>query len=128
MDDTKLAVLISRTTPAAYRLFLREHGVPYFEVGQDRVDLGQSLSRLAELFNADCIVSDGGGVLNSALLRSGLVDEVDIQFLPVVIGGAQAPALFEGYDVGPAESIARDLRLISAQSRPDGSVFIRYAC
>jgi 2,5-diamino-6-(ribosylamino)-4(3H)-pyrimidinone 5'-phosphate reductase len=126
MDDTKLAVLLSRTTPAAYRLFLQEHDVPYFEVGQVQVDLGQALHRLGEVFREDCIVSDAGGVLNGALLRAGLVDEIDIQFLPAVIGIAEAPTIFEGYDFGTSSNI-RDLQLISAESRPDGSTFIRYA-
>ena len=125
-DDTKLAVLISSTTPAAYRHFLREHDVPYFEVGDGCVDLRQALDRLGEVFGVDCIVSDAGGILNGALLRAGLVNEIDIQFLPAVVGRAQAPAIFEGYDFGAA-SIPCDLRLISTESRPDGSVFIRYA-
>jgi riboflavin biosynthesis pyrimidine reductase len=126
MDGTRLAVLMSRTTPAAYRTFLREHDVPYLEVGEDRVGLGRALHRLGEVFGVDCVVSDAGGVLNGVLLRSGLVDEIDIQFLPVVVGGADAPAIFEGYDLGALGSI-RDLELISAQTRPDTSVFIRYA-
>src|SRR5207248_5222506 len=100
MNGTRLAVLLSRRTPAAYRLFLREHDVPYFEVGDDHVDLGRALHRLGETFGVDCVVSDAGGVLNGVLLRSGLVDEIDIQYLPVVVGGADAPAIFEGYDLG----------------------------
>ena len=126
MDDTKLAVLIARTAPAAYRLFLREHDVPYLEVGEDHVSLGQALHRLGEVFHADCIVSDAGGVLNGVLLRAGLVDEIDLHLLPAVIGRAEAPAIFEGYDFGASGSV-RDLRLISAEARADGSVFIRYA-
>lgn len=126
MDGTKLAVLLSGTTPAAYRQFLREHEVPYLEAGEDRVDLGLALPRLGEVFGVDCVVSDAGGVLNGALLRAGLVDEIDIQFLPVVVGRAEAPAIFEGYDLGTLGSI-RDLELISAETRPDGSVFVRYA-
>jgi riboflavin biosynthesis pyrimidine reductase len=57
---------------------------------------------------------------------AGLVDEIDIQFLPAVVGRAEAPAIFEGYDFGAAGSSC-DLRLISTESRPDGSIFIRYA-
>ena len=127
-DGTKLAVLLSRTTPAAYRLFLRENDVPYFEAGEDRVDLSQALGRLGEVFQEGCVVSDAGGILNGAVLRAGLVDEIDLQFLPVVVGRADAPAIFEGYDLGTSSTISfRDLQLISAESRPDGSTFIRYA-
>jgi 2,5-diamino-6-(ribosylamino)-4(3H)-pyrimidinone 5'-phosphate reductase len=126
MDGTRLAVLLSRKTSAAYRRFLREHDVPYLEAGEDRVDLGRALHRLGEAFGVDCVVSTGGGVLNGVLLRSGLVDEIDIQFLPVVVGRAGAPAIFEGYGLGVWENI-RDLELISAETRPDASVFVRYA-
>ena len=125
VDDTRLAVLLSRTTPAAYRLFLREHDVPYIEAGDDRVDLNQALGRLGEVFPGDCIVSDAGGLLNGALLRADLVNEIDLQLLPAVIGRADAPAIFEGYDLGTSSSV-RELHLISAESRPDGSTFTRY--
>jgi riboflavin biosynthesis pyrimidine reductase len=124
--DTKLAVLISSTTPAPYRRVLREYEVPYFQVGDGRVDLGQAVDRLSEVFGVDRIVSTAGGVLNGALLRAGLVDEIDIQILPAVVGRAEAPAIFEGYDFGAAGSL-RDLELIAAETRPDGSIFIRYA-
>ncbi len=125
-DGTKLAVLISSATPAAYRQFLREHDVPYLETGDGRVDLRQALGRVGEAFGVDRIVSTAGGVLNGAFLRAGLVDEIDIQFLPAVVGRAEAPAIFEGYDFSAASGFC-DLRLISAESRPDGSIFIRYA-
>jgi len=126
MDGTRLAVLISGTTPAAYRRFLREQDVPYLEAGEDDVDLARALLRLGEVFGVDCVVSTAGGVLNGVLLRSGLVGEIDIQFLPVVVGRAGAPAIFEGYGLGAWESI-RDLELISAETRPDASVLVRYA-
>jgi riboflavin biosynthesis pyrimidine reductase len=124
--ETKVAVVISSSTSVAYRQFLREHDVPYFEAGDGRVDLRRALDLLGEVFGEECIVSDAGGVLNGALLRAGLVDEIDIQFLPAVVGRADAPAIFEGYDLGVTDN-ACDLRLISTESRADGSIFVRYA-
>jgi 2,5-diamino-6-(ribosylamino)-4(3H)-pyrimidinone 5'-phosphate reductase len=124
--DTKVAVVISSSTSVAYRQFLREHDVPYFQAGDGRVDLRQALELLGEVFGVDCIVSDAGGVLNGALLRAGLVGEIDIQFLPAIVGLAEAPAIFEGYDLGDMSNPC-DLRLISTESRADGSIFVRYA-
>jgi riboflavin biosynthesis pyrimidine reductase len=126
VNDTKLAVLLAAVTPGPYRAFLRAHDVPYLEAGLERVDLRAALARLAALFNADSIISDAGGVLNGTLLRAGLVDEVDVQFLPAIVGHATAPALFEGFGRGASDVLA-DLDLISAEARPDGSVFTRYA-
>jgi riboflavin biosynthesis pyrimidine reductase len=126
VGGTKLAVLLSRTTPAAYRRFLRDHEVPYLEVGDRRVDLRRALDRLGEVFGVECVVSDAGGVLNGALLRAGLVDEIDVQFVPAVVGHPEAPAIFEGYDLGAAGTVC-DLQLISTEGRADGSIFVRYA-
>jgi riboflavin biosynthesis pyrimidine reductase len=125
MRGTKLAVLLAAATPGPYRAFLREHGVPYFEAGLERVDLSAALARLAAVFAVSGIISDAGGVLNGALLRAGLVDEVDVQFLPAIVGQARAPAIFEGFDLGTLGAPAL-LELVSAEARPDGSIFTRY--
>jgi 2,5-diamino-6-(ribosylamino)-4(3H)-pyrimidinone 5'-phosphate reductase len=125
MSNTKLAILLAAATPGPYRAFLREHDVPYFEAGLERVHLPEALVRLEAVFAADSVISDAGGVLNGALLRAGLVDEVDVQFLPAIVGQAEAPAVFEGF--GPGTSgISALLQLVSAEARPDGSIFARY--
>lgn len=125
MSNAKLAIVLAAATPGPYRAFLREHDVPYFEAGLERVDLPEALVRLEAVFAADSVISDAGGVLNGALLRAGLVDEVDVQFLPAIVGQAEAPAVFEGFGPG-ASGIPALLQLVSAETRPDGSIFARY--
>jgi riboflavin biosynthesis pyrimidine reductase len=122
MNDTKLAVLVAAATPGPYRAFLRAHDVPYFEAGRERVELPAAL---AGLFAAGGIISDAGGVLNGALLRARLVDEVDVQFLPAIVGQATAPAVFEGFGLG-TPGVPAVLEHVSAEARPDGSIFARY--
>jgi 2,5-diamino-6-(ribosylamino)-4(3H)-pyrimidinone 5'-phosphate reductase len=72
------------------------------------------------------LVATGGGLLHGALLRTGLVDEGDIDFLPAIIGGDRAPMLFDGPPLGPEESPAR-LTPIIVQQKPNGGIFVRYA-
>lgn len=81
---------------------------------------------LGETFDTDLIVSTAGGILNGALLRAGLVDEVDLQVLPLVLGNKGAPAVFEGYNPDFASPPYR-LSLIEQQARPDGSLLLRFA-
>ena len=64
-------------------------------------------------------------VPGGALLRAGLVDEIDLEFFPAVIGGFDTPTLFESPALGPDEWPTR-LKLISAQVQADGSVWLRY--
>lgn len=121
-----LLVLACRATPAAYLAYLRREGICYLVAGEARVDLAAALRRMRELFGVTCVVSTGGGGLNGALLRAGLVDEVQILVLPAVVGGLGTPSLFDGAALGAGES-ATALRLLSATAREDGTVWLRYA-
>jgi riboflavin biosynthesis pyrimidine reductase len=63
--------------------------------------------------------------LNGALLRAGLVDEINVQFLPAIIGGFDTPSLFDAPELRDDEMPAR-LNLISAQIEAGGRVWLRY--
>lgn len=120
-----LLVLVSQSTPSGYLAFLREREVPYIVCGVERVELELALRRLSETFETDLVVSTAGGILNGALLRAGLVDEVNLQILPFVLGSGDAPAIFEGYNPGLTIPPYK-LTLLEAAPRPDGSVFMRF--
>jgi len=53
------------------------------------------------------------------------VDEVNIDFFPAIVGGPDTPALFDAPALKPGEWPAR-LKLISAQVRSEGRVWLRY--
>lgn len=117
-------VLVSASTPPDYLAFLRAMRIPYLIAGTHCVDLLLALQRLRDELHVNTIVSDAGGLLNGALLRAGLVDEVDLQILPVVVGIADAPAVYEGYGLGTGNQPLR-LTPIHQEKRPDGSIFLR---
>jgi riboflavin biosynthesis pyrimidine reductase len=121
-----LLVLVGRHTPAAYLAYLQRESIPYLVTGNDgHVDLRVALEKLATKLGVTCVLSTAGGKLNGALLRAGLVDEVNVEFLPGVIGGLDTPSLFEAPSLGPDEMPTR-LKLISAQMQTEGRVWLRY--
>jgi 2,5-diamino-6-(ribosylamino)-4(3H)-pyrimidinone 5'-phosphate reductase len=120
-----LIVLVSIRTPPGYLAFLREQEVPYLIAGEESVDLAHALRRLGETFQVETVVSDAGGLLNGALLRAGLVDEIDLQILPIVLGIADAPSIFESYGLRASDR-PMHLKLLHQEVRPDGSLFLRF--
>lgn len=102
--DISLLVLVSARTPLGYLAWLRTLEVPYLLAGDDRVDLRLALNKIGHLLGATCIVSEGGGGINGALLRGGLVDEVQMIWFPTVIGGADTPSSFAGDSLAPEEA------------------------
>ena len=62
---------------------------------------------------------------DGALLRAGLVDEVNIEFLPAVIGGLNTASLFDSPALKADEQPTR-LKLICCQVQAGGRVWLRY--
>ncbi|MCL4490149.1 MAG: dihydrofolate reductase family protein [Chloroflexi bacterium] len=118
-------VLAAHRTPPEYLAYLQREEIPYFIAGQERVDLGRALEKMESELGVHCILSTAGGRLNGALLRAGLVDEINLEFLPGVIGGFDTPSLFDSPEL-KADEMPTRLRLISAQAQADGRVWLRY--
>jgi riboflavin biosynthesis pyrimidine reductase len=119
-------VLTSRAAPKEHLAALRERGIPYLVLGERQVDLPVAMGLLGERLGVRTVVCSGGGRLGGAMLRAGLVDEIDIDVLPVAIGGRGTPALFDAPPLR-AEQWPVALDLMSAEPLPGGIVRLRYA-
>jgi 2,5-diamino-6-(ribosylamino)-4(3H)-pyrimidinone 5'-phosphate reductase len=118
-------VLVGHHTPAEYLAYLQREDIPYLIAGEGQVDLLVALEKMKSQLNVTCLLSTAGGRLNGALLRAGLVDEINVEFLPAVVGGFDTPALFDSPALKADEWPTR-LELISAQVQVGGQVWLRY--
>ncbi len=89
------------------------------------MDLPAALDKLTAKLDVRTPVSTAGGKLNGALLRAGLVDEVNLDFFPALIGGTDTPSLFDAPALGPEEQPTR-LERLSCEPLQDGYVRLRY--
>ena len=120
-----LLVLVAGYTPAGYLAYLQREKIPYLVAGHEHVDLSLALEKMETALGVRCVLSTAGGRLSGALLRAGLVDEVNVELLPGIVGGFDTPSLFDSPALGPGEQPAR-LKLISAQVQAAGQVWLRY--
>lgn len=120
-----LLVLVGRDTPVEYLAYLQAEDIPYLVAGNERVDLGLALRKMKAELDVNCVLSTAGGRLNGALLRRGLVDEINIEFLPAVIGGYATPGLFTAPELESHEWPVQ-LTVISAHVQTSGRVWLRY--
>lgn len=119
-------VLTSQAAPDEHLATLRDRGIPYLVVGRHRVDLPAAMALLGAALGVRTVVCTGGGRLGGAMLRAGLVDEIDIDVLPVAIGGRGTPALFDAPPLRPGEWPV-PLELLTAEQLPQGVLRLRYA-
>ena len=64
--------------------------------GKKEINFRNALRWLRKKWNVQRLLCEGGGELNDALFRAGLVDELHLTICPKIFGGRDAPTIAEG--------------------------------
>ena len=64
--------------------------------GKAELNLRAALAWLHREWNVKRLICEGGGELNDAMFRAGLVDELHLTLCPRIIGGRHAPTIADG--------------------------------
>jgi len=110
-----------------YLAELREDGVSYLFAGPDGHDLHHAMDILGQTFGIRTLLLEGGGTINGAFLKAGLIDEISLVMYPGVDGLAGVPSIFE-YSGQPDERPAagRSLRHLATETLDGGLVWLHY--
>jgi riboflavin-specific deaminase-like protein len=68
--------------------------------GKSEIDFRAAMRWLRAKWKIKTLVCEGGGALNDAMLRAGMVDEIYVTVCPLIFGGAQAPTVADGAGFG----------------------------
>jgi riboflavin biosynthesis pyrimidine reductase len=124
--DNVIAVL-GETVSEQYLSHLREKGISYLFAGADGGDIVTAVETIRKEFGITKILLEGGGILNGAFLKAGLIDELSLLMYPGVDGLSGISSIIEYKGAGtmfPAQG--QTLELLSAEILADGIVWIRY--
>jgi 2,5-diamino-6-(ribosylamino)-4(3H)-pyrimidinone 5'-phosphate reductase len=117
--------LCSHSTPNTYLDYLGERHIDCILAGDDRVDLRVALEELNARYQVQVARVDSGGILNGALLRAGLVDEVSVLVDSCLVGGTTPRSIFVAPDLASPEGVI-PLRLIQVENVKGDTVWLRY--
>lgn len=107
-----------------YLADLRATGVSHVFAGPDGRDLATGMEALGRI-GIETILLEGGGAINAAFLRAGLIDEISILIWPGLDGVAGIQSLFDGPETG-VPGYGQSLALRSVQACEGGMVWLRY--
>lgn len=117
--------VLTESTPAAYKDYLRKRSVSYIIAGEKNLDCRLAMEKLYECFHIKKVLICGGGIVNWSFLQAGVIDELSLFLAPVSDGGVggasiftQIPSLNEGR---PVEFLLKDMEKIG-----DGGLRLNY--
>jgi riboflavin-specific deaminase-like protein len=120
----RLSPIIILTTTRASKAKLLQLQAIADEVkicGRREINFRAALRWLREQWGVKRLLCEGGGELNDALFRAGLVDELHLTICPKIFGGRRAPTMADGRGFGRLAAAAR-FRL-KALRRVDNELF-----
>ncbi|MHC5308364.1 dihydrofolate reductase family protein [Bartonella sp. LJL80] len=127
IGDANIITILSERVSDAYLQHLRQVGISYVFAGVDGHDLATAMNCLYETFHIKKIVLEGGGIVNGAFLKAGLIDTLSLIIYPGIDGLKGAASLFDyaaGDDSLPAEG--QMLELTHMENIGHGLVWLRY--
>jgi riboflavin-specific deaminase-like protein len=93
--------------------------------GRKEINFRAAFRWLRKRWQVKRLLCEGGGELNDAVFRAGLVDELHLTLCPIIFGGRRAPTIADGKGL-PKLKLARRFRLQSA-SRCKAELFTGFA-
>ena len=109
-----IILLTTRRAPAGKLRRLRTLVDDLVVCGEREIDFHKAMRHLRQRWNVRRLLCEGGGELNDALFRAGLVDELHLTVCPRVFGGARAPTIADGLGVARLADAA-ELKQISCK-------------
>jgi riboflavin biosynthesis pyrimidine reductase len=122
-----IVVVLSETVSDAHLAGLRGESVSYIFAGKSQIDLGLTLDVLNHELGVKRLLLEGGGGINGAFLRAGLIDELNLVLCPAVDGANGAPSVFDSTEADADQRApVTAVTLESSQALEGGAMLLRY--
>jgi len=121
-DGMPLLVITSEACPKEYHDTLTKQHISWVATGKNGIDLPRAMEILYEEFGVERLSVTGGGNINGAFLKAGLLDEVSMMWCPGIDGRKGMAAAFDGLD---ADIAPTKLQLMSME-RMGETIWAKY--
>lgn len=122
-DGTSLIIVTSEAVSREYIAYLDEKGISWIACGKSHIELVKASQILADEFGIARMGIVGGGTINIAFLRAGLLDEISIVIAPGIDARKEMVTVFDGL---PADSEPIPLSLDNVTKYDSGAIWLRY--
>ena len=128
VDGEPLLCILSEDAPKEYAGKLMAQGISWIATGKDTIDLARAMEILNKEFGVERIALVGGGNINGAFLKAGLIDEVSVMYGAAIDGRKGMASVFDGIvaDNPKSDYEPYHLKLESIERCEQDTVWLRY--
>ena len=121
--DKPYLIITSTNVTKEYLDYLDSRHISWIAAGDGKADLSAAVKILAENFGVERMAVVGGPIINTAFLKSGLLDEISILIGAGIDGRGGMPAVFDGLEMS---CDVTPLKLSDVKKFDSGAVWLRY--
>lgn len=118
-----LLVITDQRCPKEYHDYLTSNGISWIACGEAGIDLPKAMEILGDRFGVKRLGVVGGGHINGAFLKAGLLDEVSLMIGGGIDGRAGMAAVFDVIEPG---TYPPTLLTLTDVTRLGNTVWLRY--
>jgi riboflavin-specific deaminase-like protein len=119
-----IIILTTRQAPPRRLAQLRRLADAVAICGEAEIDFRAALRWLRRAWGVKRLLVEGGGELNGALFKAGLVDELHLTVCPFLLGGGAAPTIADG--PGVEKLVDASHLVLQSIKRVDAELFLVY--
>lgn len=122
-----IITILGEKVSEKYLAHLRDKGISYLFAGKDGDDLPLAMHKLYSDFGIESVSLQGGGIINGAFLKAGLLDELSLLVYPGIDGLSGIPSIFEYIgEKGELPASGQSLELLDSKILENGVVWLHY--
>lgn len=93
--DAQIIEVLTEQVDGRYLAYLQSMKIPYIFAGENKIDVKIALEKLKNLMDINCLLLEGGSIVNGYFQRANVIDEISLVVAPIVADAEDKPLFMD---------------------------------
>ena len=93
--DAQIIEVLTEQVDGRYLAYLQSMYIPYIFAGKTEIDVKIALEKLKNLMDINCLLLEGGSIVNGYFQRADVIDELSLVVAPIVADAEDKPLFMD---------------------------------
>lgn len=94
-DDAQIIEVLTEQVDGRYLEYLQSMEIPYIFAGKNKIDVKIALEKLKTLMGINCLLLEGGSIVNGYFQRADVIDELSLVVAPIIAEADDKPLFMD---------------------------------